>query len=138
MWKHTRDDHAFRNVVLEVIKPCLHKLARLRMFGCMLAELAGFARALRGSLKDDGVWVDAYPRLQGNSAMVVFVNDRPVPVVAEEGEEDGDNDGDDDEEDDEDDDDDDDDEDDDEHQLMPQRICGVSVPHGLYDSENEE
>jgi hypothetical protein len=123
-------------VVLEVIKPCLHKLARLRMFGCMLAELAGFARALRRSLEDDGVRFDAYPRLQGNSAMVVFVNDRPVPVVAEEAEEaeeDGDDDGDDDEEDDEDDD----DEDDDEHHPMPQRICGVSVLHGLYDNEDE-
>jgi hypothetical protein len=130
LWKHTNDGHAFRNVVLEVVKPCLHKLARLRMFGCMLAELNGFAKGLRESLMEDGVWVDAYPRLKGNEAMLVFVNDRPVQVV----DEDEDDDEDDDEEVDEEVDEEDDEEDDDYYdQGIPQRICGVSVSRGLYE-----
>jgi hypothetical protein len=71
LWKLTDRNDKFRKAVLEVIKPCLPKLMRLRMFGAMLAELTGFCTDLSKSLEDDGIIVDAYPRITG-TAMLSF------------------------------------------------------------------
>jgi hypothetical protein len=73
LWKHTSSNDPFRRTVLEAIKPCLPKLMRLHMFGTMIAELTGFCTELASSLEDDGLLINAYPRLTGSSSMLSFV-----------------------------------------------------------------
>ena len=72
LWKLTEVDDLFRKAVLEVIKPCLDKLMRLRMFGTMVAEMRGFFKDLANSLEEDGLEIEAiYPR-----------NEEGLPVLA--------------------------------------------------------
>lgn len=72
LWKCTGSDDPFRTTVLEIMKPCLPKLMRLRMFGTLIAELTGFCTDLANSLEDDGLAMDARPRLDGSSSMLSF------------------------------------------------------------------
>ncbi|KAF2681497.1 hypothetical protein K458DRAFT_309413 [Lentithecium fluviatile CBS 122367] len=58
LWKNTPDGiDEMRYTVLELIKPCLAKLARVRMFGALLAELEEFGMDLERSLYEDGLEV---------------------------------------------------------------------------------
>ncbi|CAO2653961.1 Nn.00g106940.m01.CDS01 [Neocucurbitaria sp. VM-36] len=62
LWKNTRNrDDAMRVAVLELVKPELNKLMRLRFFITMMMGLVGFGEDIVHSLEEDGFDVMAFP-----------------------------------------------------------------------------
>jgi hypothetical protein len=66
IWRNTphRGD-ALRHAVLELLKPKIHQLLRIKFFQTLMLDMVGFGNDVVGSLADDGFDVKAFPVMAG-------------------------------------------------------------------------